>query len=225
MKSGGLPWWLKWKRAVVSKEVQQWQVTFSPFEKRLESVLAIPQAQRRHDILVGSKTHELWSHPMGLWFELFFFIYAYIFIQQLSLNHLQIHWRMSKAHCPRTLPHSPSLLKSWNRKVSLTGTGLFFRNLMHWFWDKKSWSRIQNQTKLYELLSKEQICLNCKIQRFNWMSWAYPCDICAAKVCKKCLRKVASPVDEVQEAAAYMLYPLDTPENQVNNEHANCILQ
>ena len=47
------------------------------------------------------------------------------------------------------------------------------------------------------------------------MSWAYPCDICAAKVCKKCLRKVASPVDEVQEAAAYMLYPLDTPENQV----------
>jgi hypothetical protein len=47
------------------------------------------------------------------------------------------------------------------------------------------------------------------------MSWAYPCDICSAKVCKKCLRKVASPVDEVQEAAAYMLYPLDTPENQV----------
>ena len=25
----------------------------------------------------------------------------------------------------------------------------------------------------------------------------------------------------MQAAAAYMLYPLDTPENQVNNEHAN----
>lgn len=31
---------------------------------------AIPQAQKRHDILVESKTHQLWSHPMGLRFKL-----------------------------------------------------------------------------------------------------------------------------------------------------------
>lgn len=38
------------------------------------------------------------------------------------------------------------------------------------------------QNNLYKLLSREQICFNCKIQRFNWMTWAYPCDICRAKV-------------------------------------------
>jgi len=133
--------------------------------KRSATMTEIPQAQKRHDILVESKTHQLWSHPMEC---------LKLTVRELS----HIRQVFSRAEIEKF--HS------------------------------------QNQTKLYELLSKEQICLNCKIQRFNWMSWAYPCDICAAKVCKKCLRKVASPVDEVQEAAAYMLYPLDTPENQVN---------
>ena len=41
--------------------------------------------------------------------------------------------------------------------------------------------KYHSQNNLYKLLSREQICFNCKIQRFNWMTWAYPCDICRAK--------------------------------------------
>ena len=60
------------------------------------------------------------------------------------------------------------------------------------------------QNELYKLLSKDkvrftvfklsknvfQICFNCKIKKFNFLVWAYQCDICKAKVCVKCLRKV-----------------------------------
>lgn len=71
------------------------------------------------------------------------------------------------------------------------------------------------QNELYKLLSKEKICFNCKIKKFNFLQWAYQCDICKAKVCVKCLRKVCSPIEDYQEAAAYTLYPVDTPENSV----------
>lgn len=73
--------------------------------------------------------------------------------------------------------------------------------------------KYHSQTNLYKLLSKDQICLNCKIQKFNWMTWPYTCEICKAKVCKKCARKVCSPTEDPLEAAAYMIRPLDTPEN------------
>lgn len=73
--------------------------------------------------------------------------------------------------------------------------------------------KYHSHTNLYKMLSKDQICLNCKIQKFSWVIWAYTCEICKAKVCKKCVRKVASPTDDILEAAAYTLYPVDTPEN------------
>ena len=66
--------------------------------------------------------------------------------------------------------------------------------------------KYHSHNTLYKLLSREQICFNCKIQRFSWVSWAHSCDICKAKVCKKCLRKVCSPTEEYLDAAAYMLY-------------------
>ncbi|CAG5099632.1 Oidioi.mRNA.OKI2018_I69.XSR.g16610.t1.cds [Oikopleura dioica] len=73
--------------------------------------------------------------------------------------------------------------------------------------------KYHSQTNLYKQLTKDQICLNCKIQKFSWVLWAHTCEICKSKVCKKCVRKVASPTDDILEAAAYTLYPVDTPEN------------
>ena len=73
--------------------------------------------------------------------------------------------------------------------------------------------KYHSQTNLYKLLSKDQICLNCKIQKFNWVTWPYTCEICKAKVCKKCIRKVASSAENPLDAAAYTLFPVDTPEN------------
>ena len=79
--------------------------------------------------------------------------------------------------------------------------------------------KYHSDTALYKLLSKEKICLNCKIQKFNWMTWPYTCEVCKAKICKKCARSVWSPTEDPLDASACALRPIsaDHPDNAADD--------
>jgi spire-like protein len=80
------------------------------------------------------------------------------------------------------------------------------------------------QTALYKLLSKELICLNCKIQKFNWMTWPCTCDVCKAKVCKKCARKVSCGAEDPLEAPVYTLVLEDGNHGVSNSKKTKMIV-